>query len=271
MESELSTLNVQTQERTILLVDDEENILSALRRVLRRDGYRILCAGSGQAGLDILATEKVDLIMSDQRMPNMTGTEFLRIARNTSPDSVRIVLSGYTDLQSVTDAINEGAVYKFLTKPWDDEILRLSVKEALRHKWVQDENRMLHGMLLEVNEELAEANRHLEEQAKFAQDALSTHREMINAVPIPVLGIDEGGYLILANTAALELLGPHGLRMGHTASDVLPAVLLPWLESRTTTELSIYIEGKGFLACTRRLPYTNEGFMLSLIPQGLGS
>lgn len=129
---------IEVTPSTLLLVDDEENILAALRRLLRKDNYRILTVASGQAGLEVLATEKVDVIISDQRMPHMVGTTFLRKARDLSPDSVRMILSGYTDLESVTSAINEGAVYKFLTKPWDDEILRLSIREALRHKWIQD-------------------------------------------------------------------------------------------------------------------------------------
>ena len=115
-----------TRMRTLLLVDDEENILAAMRRVLRREGYRILTAGSGQEGLELLAANPVDVIVSDQRMPNMSGVEFLRQARAMYPETVRIVLSGYTELQSITDAINEGAIYKFLTKPWEDELIRES-------------------------------------------------------------------------------------------------------------------------------------------------
>ena len=108
-------------ERTLLLVDDEENITSALVRLLRRDGYNILRANSGEAGLALLAQNEVGVIISDQRMPEMSGVEFLSKVRERYPDTVRIVLSGYTELNSVTDAINRGAVYKFLTKPWEDE------------------------------------------------------------------------------------------------------------------------------------------------------
>ena len=122
----------------LLLVDDEENILSSLRRLLRRDGHRILTASSGAQGLEILASESVDVIVSDQRMPEMTGTEFLTKARVLCPDSVRIVLSGYTELESVTSAINEGSVYKFLTKPWEDQQLHDNIIEAINHKFVAE-------------------------------------------------------------------------------------------------------------------------------------
>jgi len=120
-------------ERTLLLVDDEENILSALTRLLRRDGYHILRASSGREGLELLAANAVGVIISDQRMPEMSGTEFLSKVKDMYPDTVRIVLSGYTELNSITDAINRGAIYKFLTKPWDDDLLREHIREAFAH------------------------------------------------------------------------------------------------------------------------------------------
>jgi diguanylate cyclase (GGDEF)-like protein len=127
-------LNRVRRSHTLLLVDDEDNILSALKRLLRRDGYQIIVANSAAEGLQRLVDHEVDVIISDQRMPGMTGVEFLRRAKALYPDTVRMVLSGYTELQSIIDAVNEGAIYKFLTKPWDDERLRGHVAEAFRHK-----------------------------------------------------------------------------------------------------------------------------------------
>ncbi|EXI77864.1 MAG: Bacteriophytochrome cph2 [Candidatus Accumulibacter appositus] len=119
--------------RTLLLVDDEPSILAALRRVLRRDRYRILTAGSAVEGLELLALNEVQVIISDQRMPTTSGTEFLGRVKELHPNTVRIVLSGYTDLQTVTDAVNRGSIYKFLTKPWDDEQLREQIRDAFTH------------------------------------------------------------------------------------------------------------------------------------------
>ena len=116
--------------RTILLVDDENNIISALKRTLRRDGYSILTANSGKEGLALLTQYEVGVIVSDQRMPLMSGVEFLRKVKLLYPKSLRIVLSGYTELESVTGAINEGAICKFLTKPWDYDLLRDNIREA---------------------------------------------------------------------------------------------------------------------------------------------
>ncbi len=119
-------------QQTILLVDDEANILNALKRVLRREGYQILTAESPDIAFDLLARHDVQVIISDQRMPGMSGTEFLERAKLLYPQTVRIILSGYTDLASITDAINRGAIYHFLTKPWEDEKLRTEVREAFR-------------------------------------------------------------------------------------------------------------------------------------------
>lgn len=116
--------------RTLLLVDDEANITSALRRLLRADRYRIFSASSGAEGLEILARHRVGVIITDQRMPAMSGSEFLARANALFPDSIRMILSGYTDLQSVTDAVNHGEIYRFMTKPWNDAELRATVRSA---------------------------------------------------------------------------------------------------------------------------------------------
>ncbi len=104
-------------ERALLLVDDEDNILRALVRLLHSEGYPILTANSGATALQVLANNDVHVILSDQRMPAMTGSEFLGHAKELYPDTVRMVLSGYADLAAVTDAINRGNIYKFLSKP----------------------------------------------------------------------------------------------------------------------------------------------------------
>jgi diguanylate cyclase (GGDEF)-like protein/PAS domain S-box-containing protein len=118
--------------RTLLLVDDEPNVLKALWRLFRREGYQILTAGSGREALDMLATQAVRVIVSDQRMPEMSGTELLSRVKDLYPDTVRIVLSGFSELETVTAAINRGAIFKYLSKPWDDDDLREEVRLAFR-------------------------------------------------------------------------------------------------------------------------------------------
>jgi PAS domain S-box-containing protein/diguanylate cyclase (GGDEF)-like protein len=116
--------------RTVLYVDDEVNLLAAVRRALRHKGYVVLSAGNAAEAFEILATTEVGVILCDQRMPGMNGTAFLARVRHMYPSVTRMVLSGYTDLQSVTDAVNHGAIFKFLTKPWVEEELEAALREA---------------------------------------------------------------------------------------------------------------------------------------------
>jgi len=126
----LDTMLVRPYERSLLFVDDEPNLIAALKRSMRYKGYKLFVAGNAAEAFEILATNEIGVILCDQRMPGMSGTEFLSRVKQMYPDIVRMVLSGYTDLQSVTDAVNHGAIFKFLTKPWDDEQLFQAVRDA---------------------------------------------------------------------------------------------------------------------------------------------
>lgn len=152
-------LHFSNHTRTLLLVDDEENILSALKRMLRDEKISILTATSGQEGLNLLAQHKVDVIVSDHQMPTMTGVEFLHLVKQTYPDCIRIMLSGHADLKAVIDAVNVGAIYQFLLKPWDDTQLRCQIKEAFKYKELEDENRRLDYELRVANRAIGKGHR----------------------------------------------------------------------------------------------------------------
>jgi type II secretory ATPase GspE/PulE/Tfp pilus assembly ATPase PilB-like protein/FixJ family two-component response regulator len=128
---------------TLLFVDDEENVLHALRRIFIDENYIILTADSALKALEILASESVQLIITDHRMPGMTGGELLKLVREKYPATIRIMLTGYADVNSIMGAVKEGAVYKFITKPWNDEDLRLTVSLALQQYVLMHENRRL--------------------------------------------------------------------------------------------------------------------------------
>lgn len=117
-------------ERTLLLVDDEPLILATTERVLREEGYRILTAANADQGFELLATNRVGVVLSDIRMPGISGLEFLSRVKHLYPHTIRIALSGYADMDMVTSAINQGAIYKFLTKPIGNELLRHTLKKA---------------------------------------------------------------------------------------------------------------------------------------------
>ncbi len=152
--------------RTILLVDDEEDIGSSLARLLRRDAYRVLRAKSAAEGMSLLADNDVGVVISDQRMPGLTGVEFLSQVKELYPHAMRIVLSGYADIDAVMNAINCGAIYKFFTKPWDNETLRAEVLEAFRHHELILEKARLVKEIQTANDMLAQVN--LEWQAAVA-------------------------------------------------------------------------------------------------------
>ena len=137
-------------ERVLLLVDDEPNILSALSRMLRRTNIRVLTTTNPNEGFNLLAANQVGVVISDQRMPEMTGTEFLRRVKELYPSTVRIVLSGYTDLNSIIDAVNRGAVYKFLTKPLQNNILLESLEDAFHLHEIERENLSLNQQLQDL-------------------------------------------------------------------------------------------------------------------------
>lgn len=120
---------------TLLLIDDDPHILRALQRLFRQDGYRILTAQSAAAGFELLALNEVQVVMCDQRMPVMSGAVFFDKIKELYPHIIRIILSGYTDLDSVIDSINHGDIYRFYTKPWDNVVLRDNLRQAFHHYW----------------------------------------------------------------------------------------------------------------------------------------
>lgn len=168
--------------RRILCVDDEPNILSSLRRLFRSKGYDVIIANSGQEGLATLETEKVDLVISDMRMPIMDGAAFLEKVRARWPDLIRILLTGYADMQSTIDAINRGEIYRYITKPWDDNDIALVVKEALERKDLEREKNRLEDLTTRQNEELKELNANLENKVlQRTKELRSAHDQVIGA------------------------------------------------------------------------------------------
>ncbi|TRW89715.1 response regulator [Candidatus Methylobacter oryzae] len=232
--------------RTILLVDDEVNITNALKRTLRNDGYTILIANSGEEGLALLAEHEVGVIISDQRMPHMTGIEFLRKVKLLYPKTLRIVLSGYTELESITNAINDGAIYKFLTKPWDDDLLKNNIREAFQYYEMERENLRLTKELQAVNDKLSRLNQNLAQKVAdktceiiHSINLLQISQEILEYLPIGIIGIDEQNMIVVSNRRAEEIFcQPTGIcLLGLMAGDVLPEVLLKLLQDHYPSNL----------------------------------
>jgi len=151
---------------TVLCVDDEANILSALKRLFRPHGYTILTATSGQEALALLEKEHVDLVISDMRMPEMNGAQFLEQVKNRWPDTVRLLLTGYAEMSATVDAINKGGIYRYISKPWEDAAMVDLVREALERLNLEREKRRLEEVNRKQNAELKDLNANLEQRVK---------------------------------------------------------------------------------------------------------
>lgn len=165
----------------ILIVDDEPDILSALRRLLRANGFDVLAANSGEEGLQILESEKVDVVVSDMRMPNMTGAQFLEQVFLRWPDIKRILLTGYSDAESTVAAINRGKIWRYIAKPWNNDDLVVTIQQAVAHRLLMNENARLLKLTQDQNDELKLLNASLEtrveERTRQLQQALKSLRQ----------------------------------------------------------------------------------------------
>jgi response regulator RpfG family c-di-GMP phosphodiesterase len=148
----------------LLFVDDEPNVLKALKRLFRSREYNVQLAENGMAGLEVLSQQPIDLIISDMRMPQMDGAEFLARAAEHWPDTIRILLTGYADIESTIAAVNKGKIYSYCSKPWEENELIILVNNAIEQKRLRQERQRLFAVINAQNQELKELNEHLEEK-----------------------------------------------------------------------------------------------------------
>ena len=195
----------------LLLIDDEPNIIKALRRLLFDEEYQLYSACSGEEGLAILESTEVDLIIADYRMSGMDGIEFFRRARKLQPDALRIILSGYAEIRVLTDAINEGNIYRFIFKPWNDDELKRTIQLALERQRLMLENRLLASELQRKNMQLHDFNRQLERQVQhrtqellIQNQVLSVSQEILELVPVGVVGFSKEGVVVVMNQSARD-------------------------------------------------------------------
>lgn len=197
------------QEARILLVDDEQSVLNALQRFFRRSGYEgVVTCTSGREGLALFETSgPFQLVISDYRMPEMNGVEFLSAVRVRWPDTVRIVLSGFADTSAIIAATNEGNIYKFIPKPWDEDFLLQSVHEAL---------------------EIHARNRERSEQMQMLTQALGAREEVVQGVldllPNRICAVNSEGRITIANRAWKEFARRAPENSGTAFSDAILSV-----------------------------------------------
>lgn len=156
----------------VLYVDDEENNLNSFRAALRRN-YNIFTAHSGEEGIGILSKNDIHVVVTDQRMPNMTGVQFLQHIPGDQ-DNIRIILTGFSDMESIIDAINTGKVYRYITKPWDKDELKITIDNAIETVVLRRNNKKL-------IKELQEHNEQLEEKVRLRTKEIEKQKELIES------------------------------------------------------------------------------------------
>ena len=266
----------------ILCVDDERNVLKSLRRLfMDEDNYEIFVAESGADGLEVLEEEDdIRMVISDYRMPEMTGVEFLRQVYEKWPETMRIVLSGYADTAAVVEAINEGQIYKFIPKPWNDEELLSTISTSLEHQEMRWEIKKLNAELQKKNAELQGVNENLEDLVikrtaalNLRNRALQVSQGVLDVLPLGVFGIDTEQIIVSCNEYAQDLFPCGGIGpLGHERQKVFsPEIneLIDQLEHERTPKAKIEVHKQKFRAEVRYLHETlSQGVVLALIPEG---
>lgn len=247
-----------TENVTILCVDDEANVLKSLKRLFLDEEYEILTAESGKEGIALLEQhEPVQVVISDYRMPEMDGVAFFKEVHERWPDTVRIVLSGYADTAVVVAAINEGQVYKFIPKPWNDDELKVAIAKALERYFLVKANNELNEELRQANDELSRIAAQLEEKVTerteellFQNKVLRHSQIILNTLPVGVVGFDRDGVLVQRNRFAEEVLQDfHHSPLGAAAAEVLPpdwAALLAEMQPKKGVSRVLALAGQQF-------------------------
>ena len=155
----------------LLLLDDEQDILSSLKRLLRKD-FNIVSFTDGPSALDYLREHPIDIIISDMRMPIMNGAEFFTHAKDIQPNAIRILLTGYSDMETTIQAINDGGIYTYIGKPWENQELKLLLNKVSEHYLLKKQTRVLNEQLSDANERLTQFNHTLEQKVTERTAAL---------------------------------------------------------------------------------------------------
>jgi len=181
---------MQQRRHTLLIVDDEPDVLESLRHQFHRS-YRVLTCGAGAQAIEILQKDDVDLILTDQRMPGMSGDQFLRQARQLKPDAIRMLFTGYADMQAVINAVNEGHIFRYILKPWDTVELEGIIRQGVEQYDLLAERRRLVIELQTANEELKKANEELARAGQLKTAFIEVASHEFNTPITLVLGLTE--------------------------------------------------------------------------------
>jgi two-component system NtrC family sensor kinase len=260
-------------ESTLLVVDDDEHVRRALRRVLRRSRCKVLDAPDAQAALELLEQEAIQVVVSDYRMPGMSGVELLRAVKSRWPRIQRVLLTGQADSAAIEEAVNQSEIFRFIWKPWDDGHLLITIQSAVDQFWMVEENARLQKLLHERNAELERLNRDLDGKLAARSAALvraaQEWRACFDALGDPLAIMRGGGCeVVRANTAfaraanvPLNML--NGLRCSDHGYGQLPCPTRCAIPPGAGAEREARFGGRTWLV--RAFPFEEEGEGASVV------
>jgi two-component system, NtrC family, sensor kinase len=233
------------EDASVLIVDDDEHVRRALKRVLKRARCRLYEAPDADAALALLTVEPVHVVVSDYRMPGMSGVEFLRVVKERWPRVQRVLLTGQADTAAIEEAVNQSEIFRFIWKPWDDAHLLLTIESAIDQYWLVEENGRLSELLTQRNAELELANRDLEAKVEQRSQALlraaDEWRACFDAISDPLAILHQDGEVMRANAAFgrhadVALTAMKGLRPAAGSYGELPGAEASGHDSATSTQ-----------------------------------
>jgi response regulator RpfG family c-di-GMP phosphodiesterase len=228
----------------VLFVDDEKEILSSIRRQFRKESFDIITCNSGKEALSLLEENEIQVIVSDERMPVMSGLELMKEVKKLYPETIRVILSGYVDSETIIDAINKGEIFRFVSKPWKYADITNIIKEAL-NKWsIEKKNK-------KYMEQILDENRRLKMRLSFRESSLNLEQSVIDEVPVPMLAVGGNNKIEIFNKRAKdEFLDK--IDIGNVITTLIPSNIYNHLESNIKNN----IESGNFCLEIFKVKYT---------------
>lgn len=208
-----------TSHHSLLIVDDEPQILKSLNRALRSERYAIRTAENAEDALEQIQKEPPSVLLTDQRMPGLSGTELLAEVARLYPDVVGILMSGYADFEGLTQAVNDGQIYKFVLKPWDNDELRQSLHDLFTQIELGEEGLRAQRQLRAEKEALEER---LKDDDRSRNGLYNRYEHLFNEVPVPMVMTDPDGEILDYNAAFGSLVNAHYSLVGQSVDAWIP-------------------------------------------------
>ena len=246
------------EEFNILFVDDEPNILNSLKRLFFADNdINVHTALTAREGAQILKSESIDLVVSDERMPKIKGSEFVHFIKRKYPDTLRIILTGFAEMTSIMAAVNKGEVYRYLIKPWNDNELKMTIRKALEHSYILKKNKEMQEMINIRNDELNHLNADLE--FKIKERTIQLEKSLNSLKSVVELNSGMFRHLVFFIVELVfnyqKELGRHLRRTGKIAELLCPELKLEQ-KKKDNIIFAAYLHDIGLMNCRNELLVT---------------